>query len=163
VAVFARLVASNCHARFSTEECFLKLQGQVFPQVSAALHPAAATPGAASAEHIAETEKFSEDVAEILEDGGIETGAGAASTAQSGMAVTVVNGALVSIGEHGISLTNFLKFFFRVRIVGIAVRMELQRQLSICALQFDFRDGAANTQHFVVVAFCVRGQNETFL
>jgi hypothetical protein len=38
--------------------------------------------------------------------------------------------------------------------------MVLQRELAIGALEFDLSDGAAYAQHFVVVTFCVRGQNK---
>jgi hypothetical protein len=37
--------------------------------------------------------------------------------------------------------------------------MELQRELAVGALEFDFGDSAGHAQHFVVVAFGVRGQN----
>src|ERR1017187_2022131 len=76
------------------------------------------------------------------------------------MAKAIISRALVRIGEHGIGFTDFLKLFFRVRIVGIAVGMELQRELPVDALEFHLCDRAAHAQHFVVVAFCVRRQNK---
>ena len=78
------------------------------------------------------------------------------------MAVAVVDGALIGVGEHGVGFADFFEFFFRVRIVGIAVGMVLQRELAIGALEFDLGDSAGHAQHFVVVAFCVRRQNKTF-
>ena len=76
VAVFAGFVAANCDLRLGAEEGFFEFEGQVLAEIGATLH-AAATPSAASAstEHVAEAEEFSEDVAEILEDAGIESGA----------------------------------------------------------------------------------------
>ena len=76
------------------------------------------------------------------------------------MAVAVVHGALVGVGEHGIGLADFFELFFRVRIIRIAVGMVLQRQLAIGALEFDLGDRAGHAQHFVVIAFCVRGQDK---
>ena len=84
------------------------------------------------------------------------------AAAESGVAVAVVDGALVGVGEHGVGFADFLEFFFRVGIVGIAVGMKLQRELAIGALEFQLRDGAGHAQHFVVIAFCVRGQNKPF-
>ena len=141
----------------------LELEGQVFAEVGAALHAAAtASAGSAAAEHVAEAEEFAKDVAEVLEDGGIESCGLASAAAKSSVAEAVVGGALVGIGEHGVGLADFLKFFFRVGIIGIAVGMILQRQLAVDALELDFRNGAAHAQNFVVVAFCVRGQNKPF-
>jgi hypothetical protein len=37
--------------------------------------------------------------------------------------------------------------------------MVLHGELAVRALQFNFGDGAADAQHFVIIAFCVRGQN----
>jgi hypothetical protein len=37
--------------------------------------------------------------------------------------------------------------------------MMLQGQLAISALQFRFCNGAAYPQYFVIIAFCVCGQN----
>ena len=62
----------------------------------------------------------------------------------------------------GVGLADFLEFFFRVGIVGIAVGMVLQRELAIGALELDFSNRAAHAQHFVVVAFGVGGQNKPF-
>ena len=99
------------------------------------------------------------NIAEILKDRWIEAATLPRTAAQSGVAVAVIHGALVRVGEHGVGFADFLEFIFRVRIVGIAIRMKLQRQLAIGALQFLLRDRAGHAQHFVVVAFCVRRQN----
>jgi hypothetical protein len=140
-----------------------ELEGQVLAEVGTSLHAAAtASAGSAAAEHIAEAEEFSKDVAEVLEDGGIESGGLASAAAKSRVAVAVVSGALIAVGEHGISLADFLEFFFRLRIIGIAVGMKLQRELPISALELDFGNGAAHSQNFVIIAFCVRGQNKPF-
>src|SRR5713226_9031716 len=159
----ASLVAANRDARLRAEERFLKLQRQVFPKIGAALHPAAtASSAATTAEDVAEAEQLSEDIAEVLKHRGIKARALPRTAAKSGMAIAVIDGALVRVGQHGIGFADFLEFIFRVRIVGIAVRMKLQRQLAIGALEFLLRDRTGHAQHFVVVAFCVRRQNKPF-
>jgi hypothetical protein len=40
--------------------------------------------------------------------------------------------------------------------------MKLQRELAIDALELDLGNRPAHTQNLVVIAFCVRGQNEPF-
>jgi hypothetical protein len=40
--------------------------------------------------------------------------------------------------------------------------MELQRQFAVRTLEFLFGASARNAQQFVVIAFCVRGQNRPF-
>src|SRR6266567_1499691 len=162
VALLASLVAAHRNPRLRAEERFLKLQRQVFPEISAALHPAASASSAATTEHVAEAEKFSEDIAEVLKHRGIKARALPRTAAQSCVAIAVINGALVRVGEHGVGFADFLEFVFRVRIIGIAVRMKLQRQLAVGALELLLRDRAGHAQHFVVVAFCVRRQNKPF-
>jgi uncharacterized membrane protein len=75
------------------------------------------------------------------------------------MTITVVGGALVAIGKHRVGFTALFEFVFRVRIVGIAVGMELERQFAIGALDLLIGGGAGYAQHLIVVAFSVAGQN----
>src|SRR5580698_9299949 len=151
-------MAANRDPRFGAEISLLEFERQVLAEVGAALDAAAASASATtSAEHVAESEKLAENVAEVLEDRRIETRALTNAT-ESGVSEAIVGRSFVGIGEDGVGLTHFLEFFFRIRIVGITVRMVLERELAICALQFHFSHSAAHTQHFVVVAFCVRRQ-----
>src|SRR4029077_8957552 len=62
-AFFTSCVASNRDARFSAEVCLLELKGQIFAQIGAPLHAAAAASPAPK--HVAEPEEFPEYVAEI--------------------------------------------------------------------------------------------------
>ena len=62
-----------------TERRFLKFDGDVLAQICATLRPCAPA-SAASAEQIAEAEKFAEDVAEILEYGWIKARASSRET-----------------------------------------------------------------------------------
>jgi hypothetical protein len=155
---FARFVPSNGHARFFAEECLFELESKIFPQIGAALHPAA-TPSASTPEQVSEAEELAKDIAEILKYGRIDTGRSASRTPEPRMPIPVVNRALLRIGEHGVGLAHFFKLFFGVRIIRVAVGMVLQSKLAISALQFDFGDGAAYPQHFVVIAFCICSQN----
>jgi hypothetical protein len=54
------------------------------------------------------------------------------------MAVAVVERPLLGVGEDRVSFRDFLEFFFRIRIVRIAIGMPLHGQLAISALQFNF-------------------------
>ncbi len=159
VAILAGLVTTHRNPSLLAKERLFELERQVLAQIGAALNPAAtASASPTTAKHIAEAEELSEDVAEILEDRRIETCTLPRSATQPSMPVAVIRGALVLISEHGIGFAHFLKLFFRVGIIRIAVRMKLQRQLSVRALKFHLSHGAADAQHFVEIAFCVRGQ-----
>ena len=47
----------------------------------------------------------------------------------------VVSGALERIAKHGIGFRGFLEFLFRLAAASITVRMTLERQLVVSALQ----------------------------
>ncbi len=79
------------------------------------------------------------------------------------MTKPVVGSALVRVGQHGIGFADFLELLLCVRIIWIAVRMVLEREFAIRALQFDFGYGTAYAEYLVVIAFCVRGQSEPFV
>jgi hypothetical protein len=71
------------------------------------------------------------------------------------MAVSVVDGALLRVGQHGVGLTDLLKPLLRVGVVGIAVGMVLERQFAVGTLEFEVSDGAGNAENLVIIAFCV--------
>lgn len=52
------------------------------------------------------------------------------------MAKTVVGGTFFGIRQNGVGFAAFFELFFRVRVIGIAVGMELQRQFAIGAFDF---------------------------
>ena len=157
MAVFASFVATDRDFSLFAEKCFLELEREIFAKIGATLHPAALAP-AATAKRIAKTKELSEDVAEVLKYGGINSSTGCPS-AKSRVSEAVVCGSLVRIGKHRVGLAHFLEFFFRVRIARIAVGMKLERKLPICALDLLLGGFAGNSEHFVVVAFYVAGQN----
>jgi hypothetical protein len=153
LTILAGLVAADRDFLFHAEESFLEFEGHVFAEIGAALNPAAAA--STTAEHIAETEELAEDVAEILEHTGIESGALRSCAAQSGVAIAVVNRSLFGVGEDGVSFADFFEPLLRVRIIRIAVGVVLQRKLAVRALEFDVSDRAGNAQNLVIVSFCV--------
>jgi hypothetical protein len=118
------------------------------------LHPA---PPPAASEGIAKAEELPENIAEVLKHCGIEAPT-AACIANSSVAIAVIKRPLLGVGQDRVSLSDFLETFFRIRIVRIPVRMVLHRKFTISALQLLIAYRAAHCQHFVVIAFCVRGQ-----
>src|SRR6266478_1642563 len=151
----ASLMAANFDVLFSTEERFIEFQVKVFAQIGAAL--GASAPAASTAEQIAETKEFSEDVAEVLKNCGIEAG-GTARVAHTRVSEAVVKGALLGVGENCVGLGQLFEFIFRIGIIGVAVGMVGHRQLAVGALDLNFGGRAGDTEHLVVVAFAVVGQ-----
>ena len=158
-AILASLVASHGNRGLGAEYSFLECQVDVLAQVGATL--GAAATARSLAKNVSETEEFAENIAEILEDTGIET-ASARGGSYPRMAKTVVHRALFAVRQDRVSLARFLELFFGVRIIRIAVGMKLQREFAISALELDVGDRAAYAQYLVVVAFCVRGQSKPF-
>ena len=72
---------------------------------------------------------------------------------QTLVAVSVVGRALLRIGKHAVGFGRFLELFFRRVVARIAVRMKLQRQLAVGALQLLLSRAAVNAEHFVIIAF----------
>ena len=142
---------------FCAENRFFKFQSNVFAQIGAALGAAASA--TAAAKHIAEAKEVPKDIAEVLENGRVKASRTGTGASHSGVAETVISGAFVSVGENRVGLAAFLELFFRIRIIGIAIRMIGQREFAISAFDFLFGGSAANSQHLVVVAFSVTGQN----
>ena len=158
-AIFAGFVATDGNLGFLAEDCFLELQGDVLAQVRTAL--GAGAPASSSAEKIAETEEVPENLAEIIEDGGIDASRSSHST-DARMAEPVIGGSLVRIRQNGVSLAALLEPVFRVGIVGVAVRVKLQSQLAVGALDLLLAGPAGNPEDFVVIAFYVASQNRIF-
>jgi hypothetical protein len=152
-------MAPHRDLRFLAEEGLFEFQRKILTKVSAPLNPAA-TATTASAEQVTESEKLSENVAKILKDRGIKA-CSLSRASKSGVAVAIVYGPLFGIGEHGIGLADFFEFFLSVGVVRIAVRMELEREFAIGALQFLFRDRLGHAENFIVITFCVSRQNES--
>ena len=69
----------------------------------------------------------------------------------AGVAEAVVEPFLLLIGEDRVGLGRFLERFLGLVIAGIAIGMELQRQLAVRALDLLFRRGALDAEDLVVV------------
>jgi hypothetical protein len=137
-----------------SENRFLEFQRQIVPQIAAPL--GARAPAASAAKEIAKAKNIAqvpEEIAKILEDAGIE--AAGRHIADSGVAETVVQSSFFPVGQNGVGFAAFLEAFFRFRIVGIAVRVVLQRQPPVGALDFLLAGLPADAEDFVVIAFGV--------
>jgi hypothetical protein len=69
------------------------------------------------------------------------------------MAVPIVGGAFLGIGENLIGLPNFLKFFLGFLIALMFIGMMLDGEFAVSLFNFLGGDGAANAKHFVVIFF----------
>ena len=135
--------------------------GSLLDGFGTALHPAAPAPASAS-KQVAKTEEVAENVAEILKDGRIEAYTTACRACDACMAEAVIHRALLAIGQDGISLAAFFEFLFGIRIVRIPIRMKLQGELAIGALNLLLAGATSNPEHLVVITFSVAGQNRPF-
>ena len=72
------------------------------------------------------------------------------------MAVAVVQFAFFGVSEYCVSFAALLEFFFRVRIVRIAVGMVLHCKLAVGALNLLISRPTLHTQYFVVISFYAR-------
>jgi len=150
----AGFMASNAHFRAGAKDCLIELQCEIFAEVCATLRAAAAA--ISGAKQITETKEISKDVAQVLEHARIESGCPSGSRpTDSVIAAAIVKDALVGIGKDGVGLSGLFEFFFCGGIVCITIRMKLQGQLAISALNFLIVSGAGDAQHFVKIAFSV--------
>ena len=86
---------------------------------------------AVAPEHIAETKKIAQDIAEICEGGFVKP---LRSTAVYRLVpIAVVGSALLGIAQDGYSFRSLLEFLFRFGIARIAVGMVLEGELAIGA------------------------------
>src|SRR3984893_12123133 len=157
MAFLASFVAANGYAGLSAEHSFLELQRQILPQIGAALHTAAPPTAAAGAENV--SEEFAKNVAEVLKHSRVESTARRESATHSGMTKAVVERSFLGVGEDGVRFAHFLELLLGVGIVRVPVRMQLQSKLAVGALQLRFCHRPAHTEDFVIVTFCVCGQN----
>src|SRR5579863_5112244 len=111
---------------------FLERQLHVIAKIRAALRAAAAT--APSAQNILKSEEVSENILKLVEDGLIDAAVKSAAR-QSGVAKTVIRGALLRIGENRICFGGLPELFLRLLLgVRVAVGMPFQRRLAVRGL-----------------------------
>src|SRR5256885_7775315 len=68
------------------------------------------------------------------------------------MAVAIVEGTLLWIGQNSVRLGTFLEFLLGGMVPGVLVRVMLDRELPIGALDLNIACGFHHTKDFVVVA-----------
>src|SRR5262249_4375510 len=147
----ARLLARNLDRGLGAGRGLLERDLEVVAEIGPALRAAAAT---ASAEEIAEAEdvaEAAEDVLEADEDARIESRAAAARDA--GVAESIVEAALLAIGEHRVRFGRFLERLLGLVVARVAVGVVLQRELAIGALDLLVRRRALDAEDFVVIPF----------
>ena len=71
---------------------------------------------------------------------------------EGGMAEAVIGGALVAVLEDLVGLVDFLEAVLAVGVAGIAVGVELHRELAIGGLEIGVGRAAFDAQHLVIVA-----------
>jgi len=74
------------------------------------------------------------------------------------MAVSVVGGTLLLIAQDSVGLAALFKALLGLVIARIAIRVILQRQFAIGALDLRVARAAGNAEYFVVIAFYVSSQ-----
>jgi hypothetical protein len=148
-------VAANGNVRFRAENRFFEFQRDIFTQIGTALGTAA--PAGTASEEISEAEKVPENLADVLKNSGVE--AARSPTAHGSVSEAVVCRPLVRVGKDRVGFAAFFEFLFCVGIIRVAIRMKLQRQPAIGALDLLLVSFAGNPENFVIVAFYVAGQN----
>jgi len=155
-------VSPDGNGALCAEDRLFKLQVHVLAQIGATLRTGALpVRPSASSEHISEAEQIAEDIVEILEDSGIESRASAGAT-DSSMTKAIIESALFAVRQDRVGFAALLELLFRVGIVGIAVRMELQREFAVCALDLLLGGRPLDAQDLVIVAFSVARRNSVF-
>jgi len=130
--------------------------------------PGAGPPSTAAEAETAEAthaEQVGEDVPEAGEDV-LDAGVGeplVAGVGEAGVAVLVVELALLGVAEDLVGLRRVLELTFGVRVVGIPVRMELQRRLAIGLLDVAVGGALLQAQDLVVVALVGHRRRLPFL
>jgi hypothetical protein len=152
-------VAADADLFFGAEYRLFEFEMQIFAKICAALGAAATASSLAGG--VAKSEDVAKNIAEVLKNGGIESG-GSSTAAQAGVAEAIVDGTLLAIGEDGVGLGDFLELIFRFRVIRIAVGMIGHRQLAVSALDFDIGGGASDPEDLIKIAFCISGQNFLF-
>jgi len=111
-------MAAHIHLLIGAEDRLLKFEMQVFAQSAPRWARLRRRP--ALAEQVAKTKNVPENVAEVLEDGGIESGWTSGAAAHARMPETVIQRPLLAIREDCVGFRDLLELVFRLRIIRIA-------------------------------------------
>ena len=143
----AGLLAGDLQGGLGAVRRLLERDLQVVAQVAAP--PGAAAPAAAETEQIAEP---AENVAEVVEDRRVDAGPAPGRPAHPGVAEPVVPAALLGVREHRIGLGRLLEPLLRGLVAGVAVRVVLEGELPVRALDVRVLRRAGDAENLVVVA-----------
>lgn len=155
-------MTTNLNLRRRAKRRLVEFERYVFAQIGPALRACTTT---TAAEDIA-TEKAAENVAEVevLKDRWIEsTTESAGSGPHTRVPKLVVALALIRVHQDRVRLTAFLESLLRVRIIRIAVRVILEREFAIRALDLGLARGTRHAEYFVIVTFGISGQSGPLL
>src|SRR4030095_3630344 len=139
---------------FDPESRFFEADLHVVTQIRSALAifsaPACASKECLenSAAESTSAKDFAENVERIM-----ETTETSATRGKGSVTEAVVGGALIRIHKDIISFPKLLEFFLGMRIVRVFVRMKLDGEFTISALNLLFGGIPHHAKHFVVIAF----------
>jgi hypothetical protein len=152
-------VAAYRNLSLGSEYRFLEFQGDVLAQIGSALSTAAASAASSTSKKITKPEEVAKNIAEILKNAGIKTGGSRRRAAYASVPESIIEPALLLIGQNRVGFAALLKFLLRIRIVGIAVRVILQRELAVRALDLNVGSRAVYAEYLVIVTFAVGCRN----
>jgi hypothetical protein len=145
------LGAGYLDLHLGSEDGVFEVDGQVVAQVGSAVGLLASPAPGGGAEHVAESEEITQNVAEIGEDVRIE--AAETASADSRVAETIVLLPLGRIAQDAVGFGRLFKEFFRASVPGIPVGMILNGQLTVSALDLLLRRASIHCQDFVIISF----------
>jgi hypothetical protein len=142
----------NADARIGAARRLFERDLEVVAQICAAIDAAPAAAAAPPSAGIAED--FAEYVAEGIAEALTTTSAATHVRVDAGVAVLVIGGTFLSVGQDFVCFLCFLELVFRFLAVRIAVRVVLHRQLAVRLLDLVVRGIPVDAEDFVKVAFC---------
>jgi hypothetical protein len=154
VALGARVELAELYLFLHPEGSFLEGDLHIVTQIGPALAPFAIGRRPAAKKSLensapsSSAEDFPENIERIMET---STASGTALS-ESGVPEAIVSRALIGIDQDVIGFAEFLKFFLRVRIVRIFVRMKFHGELAIGALHLFLGSATLHREDFVVIA-----------
>src|SRR6185369_13330080 len=131
---------------------FFERDLEVVAKIGATLRCRAAR-AATPAKHITETKQVAENVFESAKSRRTPGSLARGAARNTGMTEAVVTFALLAVGQHAVSLRSFLELLLGTGVVGILVRVILDCEPPVGALNLLIRSGAANGKYFVIIAF----------
>ena len=153
----AHLPARNLDLGFEARRGLLQGNLHVVAQIGAALGPR--TPAAPPPEYVADAKQIAQDVFEIRKDRGGEIGRIATRVVYARVPEAVVRGALLRVGQHAVGFRDLLEPLFGfIRVLGIPVRMVLEGQFPVGALDLLLRRTATDAQNLVVISLVVQSK-----